>query len=532
MIYPKPFVEKLVTLTEYDAIAFCFKAIDNHQQNCTSSFVEEKISWLKRNGCHDLVNSLHDVEKELLGLAQIIDEADAGFEGFLGNAIVVLAGIKKSEFIELDALRVIGLVYLLHALDQYISSGIQSMYTFGEMHNGPLNNNINTGFLVYQREFTSIFSKSYESRETGFRKPHMPMELGSLFRSFFVLRKNRVAGGIPRIIPVVRHPVEGKGEKEELIIASIPFIGFRTILFQNLSDRDPLALNKKPSGSFYVDYSEELDNIAIPIVLKLLERAIDEQANIIILPEYIMSKKMIARIKTRLLQKNTSQLVLIFAGTTYEFDKTKKTGNNVLYILNGRGTQIGKYYKYSPFNTRKELQYHGTDNPHKSTNEEPFDPFDAIELLSDRGKECVILDVESWGRILPSICRDSIDGEYTDSLVRMFHPSFVMIPAWSTSMSSFDSCMKDNANRFHAATVLCNCCNAVESVAGTEVAVTSICMPKKKRSAMNSSVKKQFREPMCQSKCEYRGGCVIIYRINYEKTQPTVSERRVFVNDL
>lgn len=517
--YHKNFVKRLCVATEYDAVAICFQEIHLYLHEPLASFENEEVCRLKRRGHTQYAEMLAATEKELLELAQKIDEEGAGFEGFLPAAMEVLMKLPQVEYIDKKVLSAIGLFYLLRALDQYIRSSFQSMDEFGEMSFGPLNHNKETGFLIYPRERYSIFSKAYKTRRPNFRTPLTSVGLGDIFEAFIVCKVSCFPG-IPTIVPVKlnREFKEAVSRKKELLIASIPFIGFRTILFHNLKDDDPLAETEYPSGSFYVEYSDRWEDEAVQLAIDLLEIAIGYGSNIVIFPEFIMSKRMRKAIKAELSKMNAPQLALVLVGTTYEFNNKKLCGNNVLYILNGKGSEIGKYYKYSPFNIEKEKAYHGTTILGCDKGSWPFL---CNELLSDRGKECCLLDVEMWGRILPSVCRDFIDGDYTDRLIKIFRPSFAMIPAWSPSISSFDSYMTQYANTMHVATLLCNSCDAVKANSDEAMPIACFCMPQKRGNVMNAQLDKQFREPECQTSCRENGGCVFLYRVDYSKKLPT-----------
>lgn len=56
------------------------------------------------------------------------------------------------------------------------------------------------------------------------------------------------------------------------------------------------------------------------------------------------------------------------------------------------------------------------------------------EILSDPGEECILIDIDGIGRVLPAICRDVIDGDFTLRLANLFMPSFLMVPAWSRAI--------------------------------------------------------------------------------------------------
>jgi len=64
---------------------------------------------------------------------------------------------------------------------------------------------------------------------------------------------------------------------------------------------------------------------------------------------------------------------------------------------------------------------------------------------------------------LPAICRDVIDGVYTEKLIKTLLPVFIMIAAWSSSVASFEVRQREYACKYFTSTVLCNACGAVDA---------------------------------------------------------------------
>lgn len=136
--------------------------------------------------------------------------------------------------------------------------------------------------------------------------------------------------------------------------------------------------------------------------------------------------------------------MLVFAGTTWTED-----GNNVMRILDAWGEEIGEYYKYSSF-TKPKKDKHG---------------FEICEALRNPGKRCDIMAIEHIGLFLPAICRDVIDGEYTEHLAHRFFPVFTIIAAWSPSLAQFVERQKELANKYFVSSVLANACSSIRKKA-------------------------------------------------------------------
>lgn len=111
---------------------------------------------------------------------------------------------------------------------------------------------------------------------------------------------------------------------------------------------------------------------------------------------------------------------------------------------------------------------------------------------------------------MPGICRDIIDGEYTEKLARVFNPSMIIVPAWSKSVKSFDARVLSITDTAHSAALLCNCCNAVPS---ENLEVGTLYLPQKMERAMKATPKYLIRECNCQNSCREKEGCLYLIDI-------------------
>ena len=114
-------------------------------------------------------------------------------------------------------------------------------------------------------------------------------------------------------------------------------------------------------------------------------------------------------------------------------------------ILDVWADEIGKYYKNSPYTKKKRGKY----------------GYEMYEALSDPGKYCDLIAVEGIGTFLPAICRDVIDGKYTEEIVRLLHPFCVVISAWSPSIMSFKIRLLELPEIFFTNSIFVIACSAV-----------------------------------------------------------------------
>lgn len=243
----------------------------------------------------------------------------------------------------------------------------------------------------------------------------------------------------------------------------------------------------------YPKYDEELQKIIGERLIKKIEKAVMEGANIIVLPEYTVSPEMLKDIKRHLSMwsikgiYDMSGLMAVFAGSTWE------NGNNIMHILDHWGNEIGKYYKYSNYRDG-EGGIHGFRN---------------CEALENPGKKCTIINVTNIGSFLPSICRDAIDN-YTYNIVKLLLPTFVIISAWSRSVNSFKKNMDEYAKKQFASALLCNGCNSVSDNSSLIGFGTIIC---KEGTVAGVEYCNLERKELCSHSCTE--GCVFMVSYNF-----------------
>ena len=523
------FINSFLQADEYEAIGLCFQELYYYEPNAGKGFVAQHIDIIKKGASHiELAEKFEQLRGNLLKTVQAVAENfGGGFDTFNDKLLNLVQVFSHPKDFDRKIAIAIAAFYLIEALDSYVYNNLQYMSEFGEWPEngrGPMNQGVSKKkCLVYLKERRSFLSGAYKNNRTGFRTPLNAEDLGDIFSTIQIVSRNRLISntGIPRIIPVRPNDDIKKNiaETGKFRIATIPFIGYDSFYFHEIGASTPCPPQTLPQGRFYVEYSQEFEEENIRLMTHLLELAIRQGSNIIVLPEFIMSPSMresVVKYLSQMTDSWNSQLVLIFAGTTYEYSTPNK-GNNVLYVMNARGSEIGKYYKFSPFH--KDNKH---DAPIEISGDNSSVYFENIELLSDPGKECTIFDVEGIGRILPAICRDVVDGEYTSELVKLFSPHLLLIPAWSSSVASFDTYLAHYANTIHTTSLLCNCCNAVKSIEASEsgTAIGRFCLPEKSETVMKAFPQSIYRSTECCNSCRDHGGCVVLIDVDFSKGMP------------
>lgn len=527
MKFRRVFINRFLEANEYDAIAVCYQELHYYIPDIDITFVAQHIDGTQGQIDQFTARRFSTLRNELLKITQdVLKQHREGFDSLSRKLYNTLEEFSCPKSVEPNISMSKAIFYILEALDEYVIKSVQYVEKYGEWEkHGPLNSGKSKkDCLVYLKERMSFKSKAY--KKDDFRAMLTATHLGDIFTSFQIIDKTRFPPSKepPHIVRIpLRDTCKGIEESQVFRIATIPFIGFHSFSFHELASRKACQSDEVPNGVFYIDYPANTENDNAQYVLSLLELAIKQDANFIVFPEFIMSSQMRKSISKRLKElEKASKVILVFAGTTYEWNASLQKGNNVLHILNGKGTEVGRYYKYSPFFTKDKSM--NRRNPlDKMIANKDLTFFKNLELLSDRGKECDLFDVDLIGRILPAICRDIVDGDYTQKLIDLFKPSMLLAPAWSRSVASFETFLEHYANTTHTTSLLCNCCNAVGFPAFSDNSSKTIgkfCMPFKNETVMDATSKPITRKADCRNSCRDKGGCVIMIDVDFSENVP------------
>lgn len=346
---------------------------------------------------------------------------------------------------------------------------------------GPLDRGNKTGYRVYFNVHQTLHSEYVD--HVGRDRQHTS-DFAEQFETFrFINTKEwKMGNDIPRVLFVPCDYLARHGGEKKLKIAAIPGSNERNFDFKNTM-----------GTSLLVDYTRvSQEHIGNKVKISL-EKAVEEGCDIVVFPEYITSPEVYRIIQSQI-KKFCRKIPaeqrpwLIFCGTSWTEDS-----NNVMRVLDGWGEEIGEYYKYSPFTKKKPGEY----------------GYKISEALSEPGKYCDLMAAEGVGIFLPAICRDVIDGKYTEEIVRLLHPFCVVIAAWSPSVNTFKERQKELANKFFTNSIFVNACSAVDK-RRKEIGNAGIVY---KRGTIPDVKTEPIKRDNCSVKCQE---CTCIYMVEYD----------------
>lgn len=445
----------------YDLIGNCFgmlcKNIDNHQA-FTSKYLDQKLN---PNIC-----ILNKFSEDVMKIME--DYSALRYHSICQKLFQLIAGIELQNYMEPQKNHLTIIYCILAAIDSAaVNWPVKQMSSVL----GPLDKQHKTHYRVYFNLKRTIHADYIEG--IG-RNRSVSSDFFEQFENFRFIDENKWKEHID--VPQIKYIQPSKPWKEKnqdihtLKIAVIPASFEKNFEFKFVGE-----------SSVMVDYSKHDQTHTADRICRAIEAAINIGSNIIVLPEYIVSPEIYLSIQkqiraSRQKRKAAMALMLVFAGSTWTED-----GNNVMRILNSWGTEIGEYYKYSSY-TKPKKGKHG---------------FEICEVLSTPGKHCDIMAIENIGLFLPAICRDMIDGEYTEELAHRLFPVFTIIAAWSPSLAQFAQRQKELANKYFVSSVLANACSSVRKTAVKIGNGGIVC----KKGTIPDMCKKDIKREKCIATC-------------------------------
>lgn len=508
---------------EFDMIALCFDELISNMPCPHKAFVASYIDRM------ETVPDYSPFQCDLATLRQAINDAAMQIKTGIGPFKDAFTRLYQ-DFTDAPkgTSRVSWAIYMFYticAIDGYLGRlDCELSYYGAPPPNSPRNHLYAEKYLVYPKKTRSFLQNAYRG-SSGYRKPLRDLSCGDYFSAVQIVERNRLPE--PRTIPkICRLPLPSQYEKQcrerkRLRIASIPFAGFPTFFFCNKGSKIPVTDLLHLEGEFYIRYDPDRERQNTHRATALLDAAIQDGANIVVFPEFIMSPGMLKAIAEHLhacnqRDKESSQLIFVIAGTTYQHSGDQYS--NVMHIIKANGTILPQtYYKFNPFYTENEPP----DREQEETASAPH--FKNIEMLTSPGKECTLLDVEGLALILPAICRDAIDGNYSQLLANIFHPDICIVSAWSRSESTFHIQLEGIADTIHTTSLLCNCCDAIEKSGEAEIGL--LVVPRKVGTAMRAKTLPFLRGKDCHARCRDGMGCVYRIDLNFSSTIQSISDR-------
>ena len=476
----------------YDLIGNCFGLLCDNISN-QQAFIGEYMS--EGNGVTNNPNleQLNNFSQEIV---RIVSEYEpSGYFEIREQIIECIRQLEIEAYLDDLQNRLTVIYCILTAID---AQAIVWKTKWMQAKLGPLDTNGKTAYRVYFSPRETMHEKFVEGVARKRVSASDFFESFTCFR-FIDERRWKEPNAVPQVkfVRTLQLNREMNQGMESLKVAVIPVSCEKHFEFEGTQGS---GLRVK----YITDVQEKIGNK----ICGCIELAIQQGANIIILPEYTVSSCILEKVRICLREmyrktRGKEKLLLVFAGSTWTDDD-----NNVMRILDAFGNIIGEYYKYSPFTKEAKGKY----------------SFSQYEALANPGRKCDVIGIEQVGMILPAICRDIIDGEYTEEVAKMLLPMFVAIAAWSPSVASFEPRLKELANKYFASTVLCNACSAVE-LKKEKIGVGSIVS--KKKTIVGSEIVEMERSD-CISTCKNRE-CVYFLEYNFD-FEPKVKNTQLKCN--
>lgn len=219
----------------------------------------------------------------------------------------------------------------------------------------------------------------------------------------------------------------------------------------------PITFSAPRGRNLTAEYVDGYRSTYEATVIGALDTCLRHSCQVVVFPEIVISPGLREVICSYLENpKLRKRPLLVVAGSSWE--QGEAFGNNVSYLYDGYGHEVGQYYKHSNYGRYEDAEH-----------------VEYVEGLDDPGKECTILDVEGIGRVLPSICKDlASEKRFTLDLATSFCPNIVCVPALSPSMdTAFSGPVTELSERSLSVSVVCNQCGRM---AGREGGVATVGM--------------------------------------------------------
>ena len=261
-------------------------------------------------------------------------------------------------------------------------------------------------------------------------------------------------------------------ERHAVKIAATPLRLERNFQVQ-LSDRDKIQY----FNIAYENPSFEADN---ELIWKKIWTAAENESDIVVFPELLGNAEMTEFVSSKikaLLPAEADKIPSLIILPSY-WEKNR----NVVTVMDKFGNVICKQNKQNPF--RKE--------------------FEGVGYLEQISSNLVVnvLHFEGIGRIAIMVCRDFLETDYMQQLMRCFKLTLIIVPSFSTGSydfrRSFDLCAHEDCN-----VVWVNTCAAL--VKGKEANFQDVGYVRKRISRNEDEAQMLYKMPICKG--AFQGDC-------------------------
>lgn len=465
--------------TKYDLVAYCYYYLINTVKNqiiFLGEYIEINNDEQKDNPNYQMLSQFAINIKKLFKHNFISNfsedvSADKIFD------LVLSAENSLKDFGDKSMNHATIPFFILKGLDLYFQD-----CSYETSKSSPLNDYCKDFCLIYVNTDISILDEIMNVK--NYAEIIHKNEIRSYFNHIIILETCELPRncGIPKLIALQKNETNLKKiiETKKVRIALIPTMREKWFDF---------AIRQ--GASFEVEYNNQVLETVKNRVISLLKWAIECKANIIIFPEYICSEEIQSIISETLSQmcvsepRKLNELLFVVAGSGWT-----KDSNNVSCIYDEDGFLLGRVYKYSAYDNRKNgIKYY--------------------ERLQDPGKEITLIKVPRIGIFQIEICRNVSENEFCLKLAKIFDTQFLLITAWSSSVNigfkkQIDSIVSSN---HRTCTAMSNCCAAFSDSKKFRTQIGVVAAPQKNESLTEANfgyVKRQKQQ--CDNSCE--NGCI------------------------
>lgn len=475
----------------YDLAGNCFGVLCETVSN-PALFISAYLSEGKAGSSNPNLGLLNQFSESVM--TETISFRPSRYDEFAEYITTMIGRMRLQKYLDEKMNELTVIYFLLAGIDAGARSWESHKFFPGF---GPLDRINKTGYRVYYSSHDTLHSDYTE--KIG-RDRMQVSDFSAQFETFrFINTKKWLLGeNVPQIIYVPYDRTDLRRREHKLRVAVIPGFNEKNFEFSGT----------KGSG-YRVDYYGINQEVIRKKITKSVERVLNAGCDIIVMPEYITSPEVYRAIQRQIKKSCRDRRMEKMPLLTFSGSGWTKDDNNVLKILDAAGDEIGSYYKYSPY-TRKRKGKYG---------------YEMYESLSDPGKCCDLIAVEGWGTLLPAICRDVIDGKYTEEIAKLLLPFLVIISAWSPSVRSFEERQKELANRYFISSILANACSAVRKDA-RKIGNAGIIHK-------NDTVAGILFEDICRDNCSSScAGCTCAYIVEFDFTYNDSTDTNIRINKL
>lgn len=506
----------------YEIAALCYKVIRENlvqenvrEQVFLSSYVfeplENNTGVIIRDHDNSSIGKYKSWHEKLYKVMQDFHATHKGMKTFIDSIIEFFNNPAPTPSSTLENLA--SLYALLAVIDEWA-------YNYGcDFEVGNVFSLPDEGIATYRLPNTNIFDKVISKFKLRRRQSCYDTDIKSHLLSLLILEKSQLPSQVefPPKISIVNITAPDKKDvgspylpqphsvENRLTVAIIHPLS--KAMNEGTQDDSLLTFeNVDGSGNFRVRYREDYEDCLLEHVISCLEKAINNGAQIIVFPEYVVSNELSSGIQHYLQANKTltrnSKLLLVVAGSAWQKNSSDTPGDiNGGKLYNRVGQLLGEYQKFEPFTQTRDGKT-------------------LTEYLSNSAKVSLVY-ISGIGLILPLICRDVVNMHGPERLIQSYNPVLTPIVAWSYRIEyGFLTPMEAFAQSYYTFGIVCDACASRDIDADY---LGLVCVPHKRQKIGDEQFvpgafsKQIIKNPSVCTACK-SGGCIQWVTVDFTDT--------------